>query len=83
MNPITHRHHIVTFHIRLILIAALVVELAEKVERHDGVEIHDHSEQPDRQHQLRETHKHMKESRTSHPERRRPAVGVEPVCRCA
>ena len=48
----SHRHHVVTLHIGLVLILALVVELPEEVEGHHGVEVHDHGQQPHRQHQL-------------------------------
>lgn len=55
---ITHSHHVVTLHVRLVLVLAHVVELAEEVEGDDGVEVHDHGQQPHRHHQLQHTHTH-------------------------
>lgn len=47
-----HRHHVVTLHVRFILILALVVELAEEVEGHHGVQVDHHCQEADSHHQL-------------------------------
>jgi len=48
----TYRHHIITLHVGLVLVLALIVELSEEVKGHHGVEIDDHSQQTHSQHQL-------------------------------
>ena len=48
----TYSHHVVTLHIRIILVLALVVELAEEVEGHHSVEVDHHGQQTHSQHQL-------------------------------
>jgi len=55
VSPCPHRHHVVTLHVRLVLVLAHVVELAEEVKRHHGVQVHHHGQQTHRHHQLRET----------------------------
>lgn len=52
LSPPPHGHHVVTFHVRLVLVLALVVELAEEVEGHDGVEVNNDCQQTHRHHQL-------------------------------
>ena len=49
----TYSHHVVTLHIWLILVFALIVELPEEVEGHHSVEIDHNRQQADRQHQLK------------------------------
>ncbi len=48
----TYRHHVITLHVWLILILALIVEPPEEVEGHHSVEIDDHSQQTHGQHKL-------------------------------
>lgn len=45
-------HHVVTLHVWLVFILALIVELPEEVESHHGVEIDDHGQQTHSQHKL-------------------------------
>jgi hypothetical protein len=49
-----HRHHVVTLHIRLIVIFTFVVELSEEVESHHSIEVNNHSQEANGQNQLRE-----------------------------
>ncbi len=53
-NAVTNRHHVVTLHVRLIPILALIVELPEEVKGHHSVEIHNHSQQTHSHHQLKQ-----------------------------
>ncbi len=53
-NAVTNRHHVVTLHVRLILILALIVELSEEVKGHHSVEVHNHSQQTHSHHQLKQ-----------------------------
>lgn len=48
----SHRHHVVTLHIGLVVIFTFVVELSEEVESHDGVKVNHHGQEPDSQSQL-------------------------------
>lgn len=48
----THRHHVITLHIRLVVVLTFVVELAEEVESHHRVEINHNSQETDSQNQL-------------------------------
>ena len=48
----TYGHHVVTFHVWLIIVCAFVVELPEEVEGHHSVEIHHDCQQAHSQHQL-------------------------------
>lgn len=48
----TYSHHVVTFHVWLVFILALVVELSEEVEGHHRVEIDHDCQQAHRQYQL-------------------------------
>lgn len=48
-----HRHHVITLHIRLIIIFAFVVELAEEVESHHSIEVNNYSQEANSQNQLR------------------------------
>jgi len=52
-NEVTNRHHVVTLHVRLILVLALIVELPEEVEGHHSVKVHNHSQQTHSHHQLK------------------------------
>lgn len=45
-------HHVVTLHVWLVFILALIVELPEEVESHHSVEIDDHGQQTHSQHKL-------------------------------
>ena len=47
-----HCHHVVTLHVRFVLILALVVELAEEVEGHHCVQVDHHRQEAHRHHQL-------------------------------
>lgn len=49
----TYSHHVITLHIWLILILALVVELSKEIEGHHSVEIDHNCQQAHCQHQLR------------------------------
>lgn len=49
----TYSHHVITLHIWLILILALVVELPEEIEGHHSIEIDHNCQQAHCQHQLR------------------------------
>ena len=48
----THRHHVITLHVGLVIVSTFVVELAEEVERHHGIEINHHGQETDGQDQL-------------------------------
>lgn len=50
-----HRHHVITLHVRLIIVFTFVVELAEEVESHHSIEVNNHSQEANRQNQLRMT----------------------------
>lgn len=39
----THCHHVITLHIRLVVIFTFVIELAEEVESHHSIEVNNHS----------------------------------------
>ena len=49
---LTYRHHVVTLHVGLVFVLALVVELPEEVEGYHGVEVHDHGQQTHSQNKL-------------------------------
>lgn len=49
----TYGHHVITLHVRFVLILALVVKLAEEVEGHHSVKVYDYSKQTHGHHQLR------------------------------
>lgn len=59
-----HRHHVVTLHIRLIVIFTFVVELAEEIESHHSIEVNNHSQEANSQNQLR-VRGHMQRSEIS------------------
>ena len=48
----THCHHVVTLHIRLVIIFTFVIELAEEVESHHSIEVNNHSQEANSQNQL-------------------------------
>lgn len=48
----THCHHVVTLHIRLVVIFTFVIELAEEVESHHSIEVNNHSQEANSQNQL-------------------------------
>lgn len=48
----SHRHHVVTLHVGLVVVLTLVVELAEEVESHHGVEVNHHGQETHGQNQL-------------------------------
>lgn len=48
----THCHHVITFHIRLIVIFTFVIELAEEVESHHSIEVNNNSQEAHSQNQL-------------------------------
>ena len=48
----THRHHVITLHVGLVVVFTFVVELAEEVEGHHGIEINHHGQETDGQDQL-------------------------------
>lgn len=52
VTPGSHRHHVITLHIGLIIIFTFVVELAKEVESHHGVQINHHGQETDGQNQL-------------------------------
>lgn len=59
---ISHCHHVVTLHVRFVLILALIVELAEEVEGHHSVQVHNYGQQTHRHQQLRNTGEQVKRS---------------------
>lgn len=48
----THCHHVITLHIRLVVIFTFVIELAEEVESHHSIEVDNHSQESNSQNQL-------------------------------
>ena len=48
----THRHHVITLHVGLVIVFTFVVELAEEVECHHSIEINHHSQETNGQDQL-------------------------------